>query len=109
MAAEKSARRIYSLAPTQLFGVCVTALGQLKATIDRHDVESGAIVATLGAGPLAAVSELSLALLPRDDRQTELVVTWRARRRGGDRRVLSAFLDSVDALAGQERTGAIHE
>jgi hypothetical protein len=89
-------RRAYALTPPQLFGVCLTALGQLGASVERHDVERGTIVASLGAGPLASVSELSLALQPLDGGGTELVATWRARKRGGDRRVLAAFLAAVE-------------
>jgi hypothetical protein len=94
--AARSELRVYALTPAQLFGVCLTALGQLGASIERHDVERGTIVASLGAGPLAPVSELSLALRRLDDRRTELVVTWRALKRGGDRRMLAAFLAAVE-------------
>jgi hypothetical protein len=97
--AARSERRVYGLTPAQLFGVCLTALGQLGASIERHDVERGTIVASLGAGSLAPKSELSLALQPIDGGATELVATWRARKRGGDRRMLAAFLAAVeDAL-----------
>jgi hypothetical protein len=101
MAAEKVARRVYPASQIQLFGVCLTALGQLRATIELHDVEQGTIVATLGVGALAPLSELSLVLLPLGALQTELEATWRARKRGGDRRLLAAFLALVDALVGQ--------
>ena len=101
MAAAKVERRVYSVSSPQLFGVCVTVLGQLRATIERHDVEQGAIVAALGEGLLAPISELSLALRPLGEGQTELAATWRARKRGGDRRLLAVFLESVDALIGQ--------
>jgi hypothetical protein len=87
---------MYALTPDQLFGVCLTALGQLGASVERHDVERGTIVASLGAGPLAPVSELSLALHPLDGGRTELLATWRARGRGGDRRILAAFLAAVE-------------
>lgn len=94
--AARSERRVYTLTPAQLFGVCVTALGQLGASVERHDVEHGTIVARLGAGPLAPVSELALALQPLDGGRTELLATWRARGRGGDRRMLAAFLAAVE-------------
>jgi hypothetical protein len=100
MAAAKIERRIYPLASFQLFGVCLTALGQLRATIERHDVDRGAIVATFGARPLVPPSELSIVLEPLSESRTELVATWRARGRGGDRRLLAAFLDAVAALVG---------
>jgi hypothetical protein len=102
MAATKIERRVYTLESFQLFGVCLTALGQLRATIERHDVERGTIVATFGAGPLGTPSELSVALLPLDDGRIEMVATWRAGRRGGDRRLLAAFLASVDVLAARQ-------
>jgi hypothetical protein len=100
MAAIKVERRVYALPPHQLFGICLTALGQLRATIERHDVEQGTIVAALGEASLASASELSLALRLLGAGQTELTVTWRARRRGGDRRLLAVFLASVDSLTG---------
>jgi hypothetical protein len=78
----------------------LTALGQLRATIERHDIDQGTIVATLGEGLLAPMSELSLALRPLGEGRTELAATWRARKRGGDRRLLTVFLDSVDGLMG---------
>ena len=98
MAAVKVERREYSLPSPQLFGICLTALGQLRARIERHDVEQGTIVALLGEGLLGSISELSLALHPLGEGRTELAATWRARKRGGDRRLLTVFLDSVDAL-----------
>jgi hypothetical protein len=101
MAAVKVERRVYSAPPLQLFGICLTALGQLRAMIERHDVDQGTIVATLGQGLLAPISELALALRPLGEGRTELVATWRARKRGGDRRLLAVFLDSVDQLIGQ--------
>jgi len=98
MAAVKVERRVYALPPYQLFGICLTALGQLRATIERHDVEQGTIVAAFGGGSLASASELSLALRPLGEGQTELAVTWRARKRGGDRRLLTVFLDAIASL-----------
>src|SRR4029077_5378950 len=73
MAAATVERRVYSVSSHQLFGVCVTVLGQLRATIERHNVERGRIVAALGAGLLAPISELSLVLRPLGAGQTELL------------------------------------
>jgi hypothetical protein len=101
MPAAKVERRMYSVSSLQLFGVCVTVLGQMRAVIERPDVERGTIVAALGAGLLAPRSELSLALRPLGAGQTELAATWRARKHGGDRRMLAVFLEAVDALIGQ--------
>jgi hypothetical protein len=101
MAVAKTERRAYAMSPNQLFGICITALAQLRATIVRHDVEQGLIGAAFGAGLLAPTSELSLALHPLGESQTELVATWRARKRGGDRRLLAVFLEAVDALIRQ--------
>jgi hypothetical protein len=109
MAAAKIERRVYALTLAQLFGACVTALGQLGASVERHDVERGTIVAHLGARPLAPVSELSLVLQPHAGGQTELVATWRARKRGGDRRMLAAFLAAVDTLASHQGAPATSE
>jgi hypothetical protein len=86
------------MAPLQLFGVCLTALGQMRAKIERSDAERGVVVAAVGEGPLAPVSELALALTPLGEGQTTLVATWRARKHGGDRRLLAALLASVDRL-----------
>jgi len=97
MATEKVERRVYAVPPPQLFGICLTALGVLRATIERHDVEQGTIVARLGVA-LGPISELSLVLQPLDAGRTELAATWRARKRGGDRRLLAVFLDAVDGL-----------
>jgi hypothetical protein len=98
MAAAKVERREYSVPLLQLFGICLTALGQLRATIERQDVEQGTVVATIGARSLAPISELSLVLRPLGEGRTALAVTWRARKHGGDRRLLAAFLDAVAAL-----------
>jgi hypothetical protein len=97
MAAVKVERRVYSISPIQLYGLCATALAQLRATIEQQDVEQGVIVATFG-DRLMGTSELSLALRPLGEGQTELAATWRARKRGGDRRRLAVFLEAVDAL-----------
>lgn len=99
MAAAKHERRVYSAPPIQLFGICLTALGQLRATIEQHDVERGTITALFG-DRLGPISELRLALRPLGDASTELTATWQARKRGGDRRLLAVFLESVDGLAG---------
>ena len=99
--ASKVERRVYAVPPHQLFGICVTALGQLRATINHYDIEQGTIIATVGAESLGPSSELALALRPSGDGRTELVATWRAHRRGGDRRMLAVFLDAVAVLAGQ--------
>src|SRR5262245_11515506 len=101
MAAAKVERRVYAVPPHQLFGICVTALGQLRATIERHDVEQGTIIARLGAASLGPSSELALALRPSGEGRTELAATWRAHQRGGDRRMLAVFLDTVAALISQ--------
>ena len=98
MAAAKIERRVYVVSSNQLFGICMTALAQLRATIERQDVSQGTISAVLGAGLLGTTSELSLLLRPLGEGQTELAATWRARKRGGDRRLLAVFLEAVDAL-----------
>src|SRR3954469_300082 len=91
-------RRVYPVSSPQLFGLCLTALGLLHATIERHDVEQGAIVALLGEGLLGLASEISVVLRPLDEGRTEIAATWRARKRGGDRRLLRVFMDTVDGL-----------
>jgi hypothetical protein len=98
MASRNIGRRVYAVPSPQLFGLCLTALGLLRATIEHHDVEQGTIVARVSQGSLGPVSELSLVLRPLDEGRTELAATWRARRRGGDRRLLTVFLDSVGGL-----------
>jgi hypothetical protein len=101
MAAAKTDRRTYAVSSNQLFGICITALAQLRATIERHDVDQGTISAAFGAGSLASTSDLSLALRPLGEGQTELLATWRARKRGGDRRLPAVFLEAVDTLIRQ--------
>ena len=98
MAAVKVERRVYSMPLPQLFGLCLTALGLLRATIERHDLEQGTIVALVGEGLLGPISKLVLALRPLDEGRTELLVTWQAHKRGGDRRLLTVFMDSVSGL-----------
>ena len=98
MAAAKVERRVYAVSSIQLFGICLTALAQLRATIERQDVGQGTIIAVFGDGPLGPSSELSLALRSLGEGQTELAATWRARKRGGDRRLLAVFLEAADAL-----------
>jgi hypothetical protein len=92
--------RVYSVSSAQLFGICLTVLGQLRATIEQHDVERGTIVALFGGGSLGPVTELSLALRSLGEAQTELSAVWRARKRGGDRRLLAVFLEAVDGVIG---------
>jgi hypothetical protein len=101
MAAEKTDRRIYTVSSHQLFGICMTALAQLRATIERHDVDQGTISAAFGAASLAPTSDLSLVLRPFGEGRTELLATWRARKRGGDRRLPAVFLEAVDTLIRQ--------
>ena len=96
MASVKVERRVYAVPSPQLFGLCLTALGLLRATIERHAVEQGTIVARLGEGLLGPVSELSLALRPLDEQRTELAATWRARKRGGDQRLLAVMPPMAD-------------
>jgi hypothetical protein len=98
MAAAKVERRVYPAVPLQIFGACLTALGQLHARIESQDVERGVITATVGAGPFVPMSELALHITQLVDGRTELVVRWRARRRGGDRRVLPTFVEAVGTL-----------
>jgi hypothetical protein len=101
MAAATVDRRVYSLSSVQLFGICLTALAQLRAVIERQDVAQGTISAAFSAGLLGPASELLLALHPLTEGETELVVTWRARKHGGDRRQRAVFLEAVDALIRQ--------
>ena len=98
MAAVKTARRTYAVSSNQLFGICITALAQLRATIERQDVAQGTIIAAFGDRLLGPSSELSLALRSLGEGQTELAATWRARKHGGDRRLLAVFLEAADAL-----------
>ena len=99
MATPQVERRTYRVPFYVLYGYCLTALGQLRANIEVQEIERGVIVAMIGAGLLAPVSELALTLRPLDEAQTSLSVTWRARRLGGDRTVLRALVDAIDVLA----------
>jgi len=99
MAEKLTRRRTYALSQPALIGCCLTALGRMRADVERQDLERGVIVATIGRGALAPVSELSLTVAPAGEGRAHLAVTWRARRLGGDRAILPAFLESVDSLA----------
>jgi hypothetical protein len=101
MAATKVERRVYAVSSNQLFGICLTALAQLRAIIERQDVEQGTISAVFGAGSLTPSSKLALTLRPLGEGQTELAATWRAHKRGGDRRLPAVFLEAVDTLVRQ--------
>ena len=98
MAAAKVERRVYAVSSIQLFGICATVLAQLHAKIERQDVDQGTISAAFGEGLLGPTSELSLVVRPLGEGQTELAATWRARKRGGDQRLLAVFVEAVDAL-----------
>jgi hypothetical protein len=98
MAATKVERRVYSASPVQLFGICLAVLGQQRARIEQHDVERGTITAVFGDRSLGPASQLALALRPLGEARTELVATWQAHRRGGDRRLLRVFLEAVGGM-----------
>jgi len=91
--------RSYALPPQALIGCCLTALGRMRAQVEQQDLEGGTIVATVGGGGLAPISELALKISPGPDGGARLAVTWRARRLGGDRAILPALLASIDSLA----------
>lgn len=93
-------RRTYNVPPLALFGACLTALGQMRAHIERQDVERGAIVATLGGGIFSPINALVLTIRAGEDGASELSVAWRARGLGRDRRALTTFLAAVERLIG---------
>jgi hypothetical protein len=98
MAEKQTKRRTYAVQPEALIGCCLTALGRMRAEVEQQDLERGTIVATVGRGVLSPVSELALRVAPADAGRTNLTVTWRARRLGGDRTILPALLESIDSL-----------
>ena len=99
MSAARSQQRTYPMPYVLLYGCCLTALGQLRANVERQDIERGTIVATVGGGLLAPVSELTVTVAAVGQEETRLAVTWRARARGGDRTILPAFMAAVDMAA----------
>jgi hypothetical protein len=101
MAEKLIRRRAYDVPPAILIGYCQTVLGRMRAEVEQQDLERGTIVATVGGAVLAPVSELALKIATEQSGRTSMVVVWRARRLGGDRAILPAFLESVDALARQ--------
>ena len=102
MATTLTRQRTYAVSPELLTGACLTALGRMRAVVERQNLAQGALVALIGgSGPLAPASELALEIAPAGTGRTRLTVTWRARRLGGDRAILPAFLGSVDSLIGQ--------
>lgn len=99
MATTLTRRRTYAVSPEVLTGACLTGLGRMRAQVERQDLSQGTIVATIGgSGPLAPASELALVIAPAGAGQASLTITWQARRLGGDRAVLPAFLASVESL-----------
>ena len=101
MTAAQRRQQTYPVSYEILYGCCLTALGQMRAHIERQDIERGAIVATIGGGLLGPVSELVLTVAAVAQAESRLVVTWRARARGGDRTILPAFMAAVDLAAAQ--------
>jgi hypothetical protein len=99
MADKRTRRRTYDVPPAILIGACQAALARIRANIEQQDIERGTIVATIGAGALAPVSELALEIRPEGEGRASLEVTWRARKLGGDKAILRSFLDAVDSLA----------
>jgi hypothetical protein len=99
MSAAQSRQRTYPIAYEILYGCCLTALGQMRANVERQDIERGTIVATIGGGLLGPVSELALTVAAVAPAEARLAVTWRARARGGDRTILPAFMAAVDMAA----------
>jgi hypothetical protein len=100
MVSSQIERRMYNVPPLALFGACLTALGQMRAHIERQDVERGAIVATLGGGVFAPANVLVLTIRAEGGGASELSAAWRARGLGRDRRVLTTFLAAVERLIG---------
>jgi hypothetical protein len=92
--------RIYRTAPHTLFGACLTALSQMHAHIEHHDVEHGTIVAVVG-GLLGSATELSLRIMPADPEHAQLVAAGKPRKRGADPRALTTLVEVVDRLLGQ--------
>jgi hypothetical protein len=78
-----------------LFGACLAALGLMHARIEAEDAERGLITATIGGGMLGARGELVVHVTPAGAEQSRLVATWRAAKRGADRRSLPIFLETV--------------
>lgn len=87
--------RLYPVAPHVLFGTCLTALGQMRARVERHDVERGTIVAATG-GSLGAAAELSLRISAVGG-QARLLAVAQSRGRG-DPRVLATLIQLIDGL-----------
>src|SRR5262245_39139572 len=99
MSAAQSTQQTYPIPYEILYGCCLTALGQMRANVERHDIERGTIVATLGGGLLAPISELAVTVAAVAQTEARLAVTWRARARGGDRTILPAFMEAVAMAA----------
>lgn len=93
-----TARRAYPMPSYMLFSYCMAALGHMRARVEAQDGERGTVVATIGGGLLAPITELALTLTPAGADRAELTAVCRARAWGGDRRVLTAFLERLDAL-----------
>ena len=101
MAVTLTRHRTYQVPFHIVWGCCLAALGRMRAQVEQQDLERGVIVATVGAGLLAPVTELALTVAPLDEGRASLSVIWRARKLGGDRVILPVFLESVDSLVGK--------
>jgi hypothetical protein len=92
--------RTYPTAPHALFGACLTALGQMHARIEHHDVEQGRIVAQVGGvGPFATPTQLSLRIARSGTAQARLIIEPPARARGAPR-AAAMLLEAIDRLLG---------
>jgi hypothetical protein len=92
--------RSYPIAPHALFGACLTALGQIHARIEHHDVEQGLIVAQVGgAGPFAAAPQLTLRIAHSGTAHARLVIEQPACSRGAPRAV-TMLIEAIDRLLG---------
>lgn len=90
------AQRAYSVTPNAVFGACVTVLGQMRADIRHADAEQGEIIAQVGQGWLARISELRFQLRPAGDSTTQLLAYFRPVRWGGDALLLTHILQMLD-------------
>lgn len=90
--------RSYAIAPHALFGACLTALAQMQASIEHHDVEQGLIVAQVGGtGPFATTIRLALRIAHAGSAHARLAIEQPARS-GRARRVVATLLETIDRL-----------
>lgn len=98
MASTVIQERTYRVPPVLLIGAVLTTFGRLNAQLEHQNLAAGHIVGVVGRGFLAPKSELAVVINELGNQESRLMLYRRARKFGGDRALIGAFLASVDNL-----------